>query len=65
MRVQHRHVIYVQGYDLRGLASEDEAEIVAEDELRSIFAGEPLMNVNTSDEWSVIVASCQIGTPDH
>ena len=37
-------------YDLRGLAGEDEAEILAEDELRKMFAGEPLMNVNTPEE---------------
>jgi molybdopterin-guanine dinucleotide biosynthesis protein A len=34
--------------DLRGLA--EEAEIVEEDELRTQFVGEPLMNVNTPDE---------------
>lgn len=34
--------------DLQGLA--DEAEIVEEDELRTRFAGEPLMNVNTPEE---------------
>jgi molybdopterin-guanine dinucleotide biosynthesis protein A len=37
-------------YDLRGLASESEAEILAEDELRAKFDGEPLMNVNTIAE---------------
>ncbi|HEV7485096.1 MAG TPA: molybdenum cofactor guanylyltransferase [Thermoanaerobaculia bacterium] len=41
-------------YDLRGLASESEAEILAEDELRKTFEGEPLVNVNTVDEWSVV-----------
>jgi molybdopterin-guanine dinucleotide biosynthesis protein A len=34
--------------DLRGLA--DQAEIVEENELRTRFAGEPLMNVNTPEE---------------
>jgi molybdopterin-guanine dinucleotide biosynthesis protein A len=38
-------------YDLKGLTGEGEADIVAEDELRSTFAGEPLMNVNTPEEW--------------
>jgi molybdopterin-guanine dinucleotide biosynthesis protein A len=38
-------------YDLKGLTSGEEADIVAEDELRSTFAGEPLMNVNTPEEW--------------
>jgi molybdopterin-guanine dinucleotide biosynthesis protein A len=44
-RIEQR--IAAKRYDLRGLASESEAEILAEDELRSRFAGEPLMNVNT------------------
>jgi molybdopterin-guanine dinucleotide biosynthesis protein A len=38
-------------YDLKGLTSHEEADIVAEGELRSTFAGEPLMNVNTPEEW--------------
>ncbi len=38
-------------YDLKGLAGQGEADIIAEDELRSKFAGEPLMNVNTPEEW--------------
>ncbi|HXH39283.1 MAG TPA: molybdenum cofactor guanylyltransferase [Thermoanaerobaculia bacterium] len=38
-------------YDLKGLATQGEADIVAEDELRASFAGEPLMNVNTPEEW--------------
>ena len=44
-RIEQR--IAAKRYDLRGLASEFEAEIVAEDELRKQFEGEPLMNVNT------------------
>jgi molybdopterin-guanine dinucleotide biosynthesis protein A len=44
-RIEQR--IAAQRYDLRGLASESEAEILAEDELRKQFDGEPLMNVNT------------------
>jgi molybdopterin-guanine dinucleotide biosynthesis protein A len=44
--------IAAKRYDLRGLASESEAEILAEDELRAMFDGEPLMNVNTVEEWS-------------
>jgi molybdopterin-guanine dinucleotide biosynthesis protein A len=39
--------IAAKRYDLRGLASESEAEILAEEELRKTFEGEPLMNVNT------------------
>jgi molybdopterin-guanine dinucleotide biosynthesis protein A len=39
--------IAAKRYDLRGLASESEAQILAEDELRKQFEGEPLMNVNT------------------
>jgi molybdopterin-guanine dinucleotide biosynthesis protein A len=38
-------------YDLRNLAAAGESEIVTEDELRAKFAGEPLMNVNTMEEW--------------
>jgi molybdopterin-guanine dinucleotide biosynthesis protein A len=34
--------------DLRGAA---ETEIIPESELRSRFAGEPLLNVNTPEEW--------------
>ena len=37
-------------YDLRGLG--DTAEIIEESELRSRFPGEPLMNVNTPDDWA-------------
>jgi molybdopterin-guanine dinucleotide biosynthesis protein A len=44
-RIEER--IAAKRYDLRGLASESEAEILAEDELRKQFDGEPLMNVNT------------------
>ncbi len=40
--------IEAKRYDLRGLAAAAEAEIVAEDELRAKFEGEPLMNVNTA-----------------
>jgi molybdopterin-guanine dinucleotide biosynthesis protein A len=49
-RIEQR--IAAKRYDLRGLASETEAEILAEDELRKSFDGEPLMNVNTVEEWS-------------
>ena len=42
--------IAARRYDLRGLAGDDEAVIVAEDVLRATFEGEPLMNVNTPDE---------------
>jgi molybdopterin-guanine dinucleotide biosynthesis protein A len=48
-RVRQR--IAVKRYDLRGLAAAGEAEILAEDALRAKFAGEPLMNVNTIEEW--------------
>ena len=48
-RIEQR--IAATRYDLRGLAVDGEAEIVAEDELRAQFAGEPLMNVNTMEEW--------------
>jgi molybdopterin-guanine dinucleotide biosynthesis protein A len=44
-RIEQR--IAVKRYDLRGLASESEAQILAEEELRKQFEGEPLMNVNT------------------
>lgn len=44
-RIQQR--IAAKRYDLRGLASESEAEILDESELRTKFEGEPLMNVNT------------------
>ena len=40
--------IAARRYDLRGLARG--AEIVEEDELRSRFPGEPLLNVNTPEE---------------
>jgi len=50
-RIQQR--IAAKRYDLRGLASESEAEILDENELRAKFDGEPLMNVNTVEEWSV------------
>lgn len=36
--------------DLRGLIDEAGAEMIAEAELRTRFAGEPLMNVNTPEE---------------
>jgi len=51
-RIEQR--VAAKRYDLRGLAGDDEAEILAEDELRTMFAGEPLMNVNTIEEWSLI-----------
>lgn len=38
-------------FDLRGLA--DQAEIIDEHEMRSRFAGEPLMNVNTPEELQI------------
>jgi molybdopterin-guanine dinucleotide biosynthesis protein A len=44
-RIEQR--VAAKRYDLRGLASESEAEILSEDELRAKFDGEPLMNVNT------------------
>jgi molybdopterin-guanine dinucleotide biosynthesis protein A len=44
-RIEER--IAATRYDLRGLAFESEAEILAEDDLRKRFDGEPLMNVNT------------------
>lgn len=47
-RIEQR--IAAKRYDLRGLAGEDEAVIVAEDELRATFEGEPLMNVNTPED---------------
>ena len=47
-RIEQR--ISAKRYDLRGLASESEAEILPEDELRAKFEGEPLMNVNTVAE---------------
>ena len=50
-RIEQR--IAARRYDLRGLASESEAEILSENELRKTFDGEPLMNVNTVEEWSV------------
>ncbi|MEA2345026.1 MAG: molybdenum cofactor guanylyltransferase [Thermoanaerobaculia bacterium] len=51
-RIEQR--IAAKRYDLRGLASESEAEILAEDELRKMFDGEPLMNVNTVDDVKAI-----------
>jgi len=50
-RIEER--IAARRYDLRGLASESEAEILSEHDLRKQFDGEPLMNVNTAEEWSV------------
>jgi molybdopterin-guanine dinucleotide biosynthesis protein A len=47
-RIEER--IGARRYDLRSVAAEGEAEIVAEDALRAMFAGEPLMNVNTPEE---------------
>jgi molybdopterin-guanine dinucleotide biosynthesis protein A len=48
-RIERR--LAARRYDLRGLANDDEADIIAEEDLRSLFAGEPLMNVNTAEEW--------------
>jgi molybdopterin-guanine dinucleotide biosynthesis protein A len=42
--------IAARRYDLRTLAEEAGAELIAEDELRERFGGEPLMNVNTPDD---------------
>jgi molybdopterin-guanine dinucleotide biosynthesis protein A len=36
--------------DLRGLATADATEIIEEEHLRRMYAGEPLMNVNTPEE---------------
>jgi molybdopterin-guanine dinucleotide biosynthesis protein A len=54
-RLQQR--IVAKRYDLRGLAAIAEAEILAEDDLRAQFAGEPLMNVNTMAEWKSLRGS--------
>jgi molybdopterin-guanine dinucleotide biosynthesis protein A len=63
-RIEQR--IAARRYDLRGLASESEAEILSEDELRKMFDGEPLMNVNTVEEWSVASGQWSGKTkPDH
>ena len=51
-RIEQR--IAARRYDLRGLAGEAEADIVAEDELRATFEGKPLMNVNTPEEMEAI-----------
>lgn len=59
-RIEQR--IAAKRYDLRGLAGEAEAVIVAESVLRATFEGEPLLNVNTPEEleevargqWSVV-----------
>ena len=40
--------IAARRYDLRGAASR---EIIPEPELRARFGGEPLLNVNTPEEW--------------
>ena len=47
-RMQQR--IAAKRYDLRGVVADGEAEILAEDNLRLQFLGEPLMNVNTMEE---------------
>jgi len=52
-RIEQR--IAAKRYDLRSLAGTDEAEIIAEDELRAAFAGEPLMNVNTSEDLQEVI----------
>jgi len=63
-RIEQR--IAVTRYDLRGLASESETEILSEGELRATFEGEPLMNVNTVEEWSVVSDQWSGKTePDH
>ena len=49
MRIEQR--VAATRYDLRGLAAGDEADIIPEEELRATFAGEPLMNVNTVEDW--------------
>jgi molybdopterin-guanine dinucleotide biosynthesis protein A len=54
-RLQQR--IAAKRYDLRGVAAEGEAEILAESDLRAQFAGEPLMNVNTMAEWKSLRGS--------
>lgn len=51
-RIEQR--IAATRYDLRNLAVDGEAEILAEQELRALFAGEPLMNVNTMEEWESV-----------
>ncbi len=51
-RIQRR--IAEGRYDLRGLADDEEAEIIPEVELRARFAGEPLMNVNTPEDLEKI-----------
>jgi molybdopterin-guanine dinucleotide biosynthesis protein A len=51
-RLQQR--IDAKRYDLRGVAGDAEAEILAEDDLRAQFDGEPLMNVNTIEEWEAL-----------
>lgn len=40
--------------DLRGLAGETETEVLGEDDLRRQFPGEPLSNVNTSEELALL-----------
>jgi molybdopterin-guanine dinucleotide biosynthesis protein A len=49
MRAVLAQRIAAHRYDLRGLA--DGADLIPEDELRREFRGEPLMNVNTQEEW--------------
>ena len=48
VRIEQR--LAARRYDLRGLAGDEEADIIAEADLRAVFAGEPLMNVNTPEE---------------
>ena len=45
-----RERIDARRFDLRGIVDDAPAEIVAEEELRDRFEGEPLMNVNTPSE---------------
>lgn len=54
-RLQQR--IAAKRYDLRGVAGDAEAEILAESDMRAQFAGEPLMNVNTMAEWESLRGS--------
>ncbi len=53
-RIEQR--IAARRYDLRGLASGAEADIIPEDELRATFAGELLMNVNSPEELLMVSA---------
>lgn len=52
-RIEKR--IAARRYDLRGLAGEGEAEILAEEGLRAKFVGEPLMNVNSMEQFRKVI----------